>query len=297
MQATLLLHEYHYDGPLGGPPIETLEVTLNEDTRHKPAITFWIDRPSTLQVYMLQAEVVPGFTVLGPLGRVDCTGWLYPSLSSHTYPWVWWLPSSDLTRLESLRAGSTMTLTLRCSGIAQKVGTSQLIPVKGDAVVGVASSDWERILRAVLDYQPKRWLELPLESAHWPEWQTAVDQLQEARRALALGETHRALWHCLHLLEGWKTPADQSGKQPIPPYTPAKWKGLFDVDDNTDAGLQNLIAGIAYYLNKVGHHRSRTELDEHGNWKESPVDHYEAEVLVSMTQLLVAYLARLPRKA
>ncbi len=75
-----------------------------------------------------------------------------------------------------------------------------------------------------------------------------------------------------------------------------KWKGTFDVDENKDAALQRLTAGIASYLNKVGHHRSRTETDEQGDWKESPVDHYEAEVLVSMTQLLVACLARVPRK-
>jgi predicted AAA+ superfamily ATPase len=122
-------------------------------------------------------------------------------------------------------------------------------------------------------------------------------QLQDARRALALGETHRALWHCLHLLEGWNTPADQSNKRgAFAPYMEDKWKGTFDVDENKDAALQRLTAGIASYLNKVGHHRSRTETDEQGDWKESPVDHYEAEVLVSMTQLLVACLARVPRK-
>jgi hypothetical protein len=101
---------------------------------------------------MLQAEVVPGVTLLG---RGDGKRWLYPSQPAYSYPWLWWLDSLELERLEELRKGPLMTLTLNWSGVARLTNGPALVPMYGDATIGVASSDWERILRAVLDYQPK----------------------------------------------------------------------------------------------------------------------------------------------
>lgn len=204
--------------------------------------------------------------------------------------WLWKLNAQELETLERLRNGQNLTLRLRCSGIAaitdQSSGASCLIPIHGDAPLSVPSSDCENILQYVLDYQPARWLELPLESAHWPNWSQSVSQVQEAVGFLARGETHEALRKCLELLE----------QRQASPFNPDVWKGKFDVDSNKEEALQKLISGIAVYLNKVGHHRSRTERDASGNLMQSPVDQYEAELMVAMTQLLVAYLERVPPK-
>jgi hypothetical protein len=134
-------------------------------------------------------------------------------------------------------------------------------------------------------YTPIQTLKFPLDSRHWPEWATVQKDVQTALLALGRGEGHEALTQCLSALEKLKDA----------PYSRKSWQDAFDVDAQKLEGLAALFAGLGTYLNKVGYHRSRTATSTGENPK-SPVDHWEAELAVAMSQLVLAYIRRLPRK-
>ncbi len=52
------------------------------------------------------------------------------------------------------------------------------------------------------------------------------------------------------------------------------------------------MSGLATWCNRVGHHRGK-ERDEAGNLIPMPFDHWEAELIVGMTQLALTYGCRL----
>ncbi len=288
MLASLPLYRPVPEGYSWTPATETLEVDLVGDAGTKPAIAWRVTRPTTLQLYTLQAEFLSGNGAGDSIGRLDCYDWLhFPQ--SHSPNWVWHLAAEEVARLEQKRGGHDLHLQLRCSGLGlapDRSGNPQLVPIRGSGNVSVPTSTWERILTNVLEYQPARWLELPLHSSHWPNWDRTVSQLQAAIGHLARGETHDVLRECLDLLER-RRPA---------PYNRDSWRGVFEVDPHKEEGLQLLVSGIAGYLNKVGHHRHRTVRDASGNLLRTTVDQWEAEVAVALTQLLVAYLERLPTR-
>jgi hypothetical protein len=51
-----------------------------------------------------------------------------------------------------------------------------------------------------------------------------------------------------------------------------------------------LLTGVSTYLNKVGHHRNSKMKNEDGNLVHIPLDQYEAELLLGISQLIVTYL-------
>lgn len=220
-----------------------------------------------------------------PIGRLSLIDWLNQNPPG---PWRWFVDPAEMARVEDVRSGSDLTLSIRGTGIGEITNTddkSENCGLVFGNYVTVPHSTWERILTQ-LKYQPAIAVTLPKTLAHWPEWAQVIGESQDAVRALSRGETHAALRSCLGLLE----------KLHAAPYTPESWGGFFDVDGSKEAGLKALIAGVGTYLNKVGHHRSRTDRDAKGDLLQSPVDHYEAEILVAMTQLLLAYIKRLPHK-
>ncbi len=287
MLAKLPLYPPVPTGYSWGPAVEELEINLIGDAGSKPAIAWSVSRPAKVQLYILQSEFLPSREGR-PLGWVDHYQWLHLP-ESHIAYWLWHLAPEDVAQLERQRGGYDLRLELRCSGLGlvpDQSGDPRLVRIRGSANVLVPTSTWERILTNVLEYQPARWLELPLESSHWPDWERTVAHLNAAVGHLARGETHDALRECLDLLE----------RRQSAPYAKDKWKGKFDVDPHKEEGLQLLISGIAGYLNKIGHHRSRTATDATGDLLRTPVDQWEAEIAVAMTQLLIAYISRLPAK-
>lgn len=266
---------------IGSALIEEIEVgDFGADDRG--AITIAIGDPQKVSLAMLAAEIEYNGR---PLGRLCLNEWL---ITKPRGPWRWFIDPVELSRIEDVRGGSDLVLMIRGTGIGD-IEAADSEPGMSAIYCGmhitIPHSTWERILTQ-LKYKPAAALFLPKSLAHWPEWEQALSASQGAVRALSRGETHSALQRCLGLLE----------KLHAAPYAPESWVGFFDIDKSKEAGLKSLIAGLAMFLNKVGHHRSRTERDASGDLLQSPVDHYEAEILVAMTQLILAYVQRLPRK-
>ncbi len=286
MLGKLRFYEHHGHGSYRpSPALEEVEILGLDSYSHKPALAWRLSsKPRSMHLWSLQAEVLMGDN--SPVGWLDVYGWLY---TNHTFDLRWKLTQQEVELLEERRRGHDLVLELRCSGIATvpdpQQDTSRLASVTTGTQVVIPRSDWEQALVNIA-YQPARWLELPLESSHWPNWDQTIAQLQAAVGHLARGETHDVLRECLDLLER-RRPA---------PNNKDSWRGVFDVDPHKEEGLQLLVSGIAGYLNKVGHHRHRTVRDASGNLLRTTVDQWEAEIAVALTQLLVAYLERLPVK-
>ncbi|MNW37243.1 hypothetical protein D3C74_142810 [compost metagenome] len=65
-----------------------------------------------------------------------------------------------------------------------------------------------------------------------------------------------------------------------------------DITEQKREGITGLLTGVSTYLNKVGHHRN-SKLKDNGNLPSVPVDQYEAELMIGISHLVVAYLERL----
>jgi hypothetical protein len=272
----------------GGRAHEELEVQGLTPSTNSLVFTWQVTRPRTLQFLTFHADMLLNGGA-GQLIRLDpYQWWVYPY--QPTAGWVWHPAAEELATLEAGRGGQSLSVQLRCFGLAQltnpSADTPSLIPVYGADPVVIPASDWADMLR-IVGYRPAEWVRLPLESQHWPNWPAVMTALQAARDALARGESRLALERCFGVLDE---------REPNS-YVAKTWEGKFDVDAQKEEGLKALISGIAMYLNKVGRHPSRTERDAQGNLMRASVEQYEAEVLVAMTHLLVAYLERLPPKA
>jgi hypothetical protein len=196
----------------------------------------------------------------------------------------WHLAPHELQSLEEQRAGRDLQIELQVTGLAMVAGRESPEMAQGDVFLRIPKSDWATLLEK-LEYMPGRVVALPISHYSSPNWEQTMIRLAGARRAVEVGEGHEAMRECLTVLEGLHSS----------PYNPKAWEGMFNVDPQKAEGLEQLFSGVATYLNKVGHHRSRSERDEDDVLRQSRVEHYEAELLVAMTHLLLAYAARLPK--
>lgn len=269
----------------GATPIQELHIhgpSINQGDQQ--VIAWRVFKPRTLRVSVLQVDIHFQDVLVG---RVDCYQWAFGFLGGDDW-WRWNVSGPELAAIEERRHGSDLNLTLKCYGIisvSERGGApTDWVPVHGLAVLQIPRSEWEDAL-IQLGYEPARYLTLPVASNHWPDWGAAVQEMEAAVRALSRGETHAALQQCLRVFE----------KVESAPYRVDSWKGVFDVESQKERALSELLSGIGTYLNLVGHHHSKTERDTDGSLRQSTVDQFEAEILVSMTQLMLAYLRRLPR--
>jgi hypothetical protein len=78
-----------------------------------------------------------------------------------------------------------------------------------------------------------------------------------------------------------------------PAYDRVAWeKALANLDGQKAEGTALALAGYVSLLNKVGHHRSRST-DASGEHPVMPLDQWEAEIGVAVSELLLALALRL----
>jgi hypothetical protein len=58
-------------------------------------------------------------------------------------------------------------------------------------------------------------------------------------------------------------------------------------------GIAALLSGLATYCNKVGHHSDREWRDESGDLQPMPLDQWEADLAVAVSQFALTYALRL----
>lgn len=252
----------------------------------QPALTWWVEQPQDIIPLMLVGRISMQDR---PIGTFDVHSWIF---DPHQPRWEWRLDLETIAEIERRRQGHDLHVSIHLDGLASvpsarlggQEGTRSIWPIEVEGRERFAQSDWARWL-IDWNYNPIQNIVLPLDSSHWPDWSLVQKDMQGSLLALGRGEGHEALTQCLSALEKLQTA----------PYSRDSWNSVFAVDDQKQEGLRALFAGLGTYLNKVGYHRSRNAASDGENPK-SPVDHWEAELAVAMTQMVLAYIRRLPRR-
>jgi hypothetical protein len=197
--------------------------------------------------------------------------------------WVWHLTLDEIEQIERDRVpnvGSEVT-TFRLTARAMASGANETLVVEGETSVQLASSDWISLIHA-LGYGAPPSLQALAGDALTADssWNSAQNHLAKARKYLALGEDHEAMTLAYRAVEAITRN----------PYRTASWSGVIDAADMPPEKVEvirGLLSAQANVLSKLGRHpggdvvagAERTML---------PVDHWEAELAVASTQLLLA---------
>jgi hypothetical protein len=210
-----------------------------------------------------------------------------------TVVWLWQLLPEDLETIERERASNPkapVVFRIEVQGILQRgflAGNSEAAtPVTGEGTFQVAVSEWESLLTALGYGLPPSAAELAgLASVSHPSWAEAEKRLSAARTHLRAGDDHFALIDCLHAFETIKSA----------PYKDKSWLELVasSMPDQKAGSVAKLLAAHCDYLNRVGHHRGRKPPPDEPDLPEMPLNHWEAELAVAVSQFLLAYALRL----
>ncbi len=205
--------------------------------------------------------------------------------------WLWRLTPEDIEAIETDRADppSPPSFFLSVRGILELDGSCHM--VEGEGQLLVALSDWQQHLTG-LGYGIPPSIAGLAESASskHPSWTDADKRLATAREALRLGDGHGALAKCLGAFEALVTA----------PYNDNSWLSwLHDgfaiaaLPEQKANSIARLLSAHCSLLNRVGHHRDREEQDLAGDLLRMPLSHWEAELIVGSSQMLLAYALRL----
>lgn len=183
----------------------------------------------------------------------------------------------------SASPASPIHLQLSVEGVAETA--SGVLGVTGEGTFRIELSQWHRLLEQIgYTISPSILASLSSGALDEPGWREAAKRLEPARQHLRRGEDYAALEACLGQLEALATA----------PYQQQSWKSLLETMPAQKAeSLGKWISGLATYLNRVGHHRSRDQRDPDGDLAIMPVDHWEAELAVASTQIALSYLLRI----
>ncbi|MHB8960365.1 MAG: hypothetical protein ACYDAN_12125 [Candidatus Limnocylindrales bacterium] len=219
--------------------------------------------------------------LVDPLGQSAILG---RDASSHW--WLWALTQSDIEAIEQERApnagSETLSFNLEVGGVA--VVGSETVGLAGEVQLSLATSDWLGLLGALGYITPPAIERLNGQAMTLaPPWAKAEGKLLAARRHLALGEDREALASAYRVFDAIATN----------PYK-AKWGEALDDPDmpgeKADV-IRELLRAHAQALSKLGRHPSYT-LVEGSDRQMLPLDHWEAELLVALSQMLLAAAER-----
>jgi hypothetical protein len=211
----------------------------------------------------------------GLLGKQTTTLW-----------WLWSLTPDEVETIEGDRvpnAGAeTLPFNLEVNGIAA-VG-SETWGFGGDVQFSLPTADWLGLLRSLGYTTPASLQDLAGQSLTLaPSWAWAHDKIQDARRHLALGEDREALRTAYVLFDAISPN----------PYK-AKWDEVLadpDLPAEKAAVIRALLHANANVLSKLGRHPS-FDLTDGRDRQMLPLDHWEAELAIALSQLLLASVER-----
>jgi hypothetical protein len=176
------------------------------------------------------------------------------------------------------------------SGIGKLIDDSgrfcDLAPIRSvGPQLQVELSRWDRLLQALGYTVPPSQASVVTRGAQEElGWADATKRLENARLHLRHGEDYDALRACLSALEGFVSM----------PYNAQSWKsGLTSLQDQKADGLAGLLSGFATSCNRIGYHREHQNRDDAGDLPVMPLDHWEADLAVAVSQYLLTYVSRL----
>jgi hypothetical protein len=211
----------------------------------------------------------------GLLGKQPTTLW-----------WLWSLTADEVETIERDRvpnaAAETLSFNLEVHGIAA-VG-SETWGFGGEVQFTLATADWLGLRRLLGYTTPASLQDLAGQSLTLaPSWTWAEDKIKAARRHLALGEDREALRTAYVLFDAISTN----------PYK-ANWDEVLgdpDLPAEKAAVIRALLHANANVLSKLGRHPSFDRTDGRDRAM-LPLDHWEAELAITLSQLLLAAAER-----
>ena len=206
---------------------------------------------------------------------------------------MWYLGPTDLAAIETERAGGryvTFNIVIEALGVVTVESAAELHPIRGQGQLQLSITEWEDRVLTPLGYKlPPTWERLIPIPGHRPEWTSAEERLDAARKFLRRGEGRDALGAALDAFE-----TIVSG-----PYNAAQWKAKLktipeeNLPEQKRDALAEMIGGLCGYLNRVGHHRARQAPAAIGPLSAMPVDQWEVEHVIAAVHFLLALALRL----
>lgn len=203
-----------------------------------------------------------------------------------TFWWLWHLTAGEIEAIERERgpnaAAEVVFFNLDIHGVA--VVGAETWGFGGDTQFSLATSDWLGLLRSLGYSTPPSLQDLAGQSMTLARsWTWAQDKIQAARRHLSLGEDREALRTAYIVF-------DAVARNPYK----SKWDEIFAdavVPPEKAAVIRALLTSHAAVLNKLGRHPS-DDLTDGQDRQMLPLDHWEAELAVALSQLLLAAVER-----
>jgi hypothetical protein len=201
--------------------------------------------------------------------------------------WRWELHEEDIERANAQHAVLGVqphSFSVEITGVAKKIdSTNQAVDVMAlrsdNSHISIAFSEWQSLTRDLGFTIPPSTAGLAgYATTDHPSWSEAVARLDDARAQLRAGDDYNALEDCLGVLESLVSR----------PYSAPEWMTrLSTMPEQKATGIAELLSGLSTYCNKIGHHRSNDDLQQ------MPLDHWEAEIVVGITQFVLTYALRL----
>jgi hypothetical protein len=257
----------------------------------------WIELVAVAETTQVPVRVV------GRLKVDDRRNEGYPVMaagSSRDEHWLWELTAEDVEAVDNSRAtnpSGDVYFSMGVRGLVRVVEpeSGQLLTVCRAASGGtqnyrVPESDWFGLVRRLGFRTPASQESLvSAPTRTQPAWRAAEERLSEARAHLALGDDSEAVVACLGQLEAFVENA----------YDYNRWLPLLEgagMMRQKAESIARLMSGVATWCNRVGHHRARGERDGAGDLLAVPLEHWEAELVVGISQLVLVYAERLRSK-
>jgi hypothetical protein len=221
------------------------------------------------------------------IGQVRTSLWVFNKYSNID-TWNWDLDSNDISAIEGIRTGD-ISFEVEVKAIVEmfEKENKMVAPIIGIGQIRFSESDWLSLVSS-FGYSTKYGNYLSTALLNDKCWLQAYELLDDAREHMQRGKTYDALRQCLSTIESYMDSDKRGG-----PYSKNVWEELLhDITPQKKDGISGLLAGVSTYLNKVGHHRN-SKLKDNGNLTYIPLDQYEAELMLSISQLIVTYLERL----
>lgn len=244
-------------------------------------IKFTAQLPKEIEILFIQGQITASSEQVPPIfGHVFIEAKSFQN--SYNIEWTWGLLAQDIAAIEAYRQDRELQVSFSLNGVYENArGVSSFY---GSSLTTIALSEWYKVLdKYTIAYNAA--IQVPPSLFNDHSWSIATEKLKNVNHLLWRGETRQALKECLSLIEGYVTN----------PYDRNNWDKCIDEGEFSQrrVGLISLFSGISTFLNKVGHHRSKDERDVSDQLIFMPLDHYEAEIMQLMTQLVVVYLERL----
>jgi hypothetical protein len=278
-------------GSRGAPPVGSVKVaTIGPDWGADGGLRVQVeDAPSKTpfagRVVLVDFQLSSSMPTRQPYGRMTPASGSAAALFQATDGpwWVWHLTLDEVEQIERDRVpnvGSEVT-SFQLTARAIAASATETLVVEGGTSIQLASSDWVSLIHGLGYGAPPSLRALAGEALTADStWAAAQNQLAKARRYLALGEDHEALTLAYRAVEAITKN----------PYRAAAWSGVVEEADMPPEKVEvirGLLSAHANVLSRLGRHPGG-EVVEGKERTMLPVDHWEAELGVATTQLLLS---------